>query len=98
MYLGNRRASYKKQHHPQNGETLHYWELLQFLFEGCCFTEEKPGALGSPDDALRAGKLMLTTKSCHLQARQDFRVTAEKKFSGFFTQLLEVMKGTWCRL
>lgn len=68
--------------------------------------KKKPGALGSPDDALKAGNLTceialrwLTAKFDCLQARQDFSVVAEKQLFLFlksFKQLLEVMKGTWC--
>lgn len=75
-------------------EMLHCWELLQLLFEGCCFKEEKPGALGSPDDAQKDENLTceialrwLTAKSYCLQARQDFSVVAEKQLFLFLNFL-----------
>lgn len=89
-------------------EMLYCWKLLQLLCEGCHFKEEEPGALSSPDDALKATNPTweivlewLTAKFYYLQARQDFSVAAEKQrvlFKNTFKQLLEVMKGSWCKL
>lgn len=64
--------------------------------------------MSSPDDALKAMNPTweivlewLTAKFYYLQARQDFSVAAEKQrvlFKNTFKQLLEVMKGSWCKL
>lgn len=85
----------------------HCWELLQLLFEGSASKPEKPCALGCPKDVVMDGNLTcelalkwLTAKSYYLPERLQccwWKAVALHK-SLIFQWVLEVMKGTWCRL